>query len=475
MDKKQESFTVYNGIPSARKPAPDLLKQDSIQRLINTKGKYTIEPPHPMENYNHSAIVPQSDNTMVATIHHKIIDVLSNEFLGIMTIDINLDAYSQLCNNLVQGDKGSVFLINSNDQVMYASDKAFVGKTVPSNLQQRIKQTGVSKGEDITFSKTLSEPLNHWKLVKIIPSRILFSDTRKTAFISVLVGIGVGVFGVIMVSLISYKITRPIQLLTKKVQSIEGGNMNVHFGESRTDEIGYLEKHMKEMMDRINLYIDREYKLEIENKNNQFRVLKSQVNPHFLFNALQSIGAVALRSNSPKVYQLVASLSKMMRYSIQANEWVSIKDEVNYIQAYLSLQKERFRNKIHYSIHIDESIFDRIIPSMILQPLVENFFKHVYDEGYYDAQLMIKGEMKEELLHFTVENNGPSLTPEKLLQLRKNVYSSTEYSHKHIGLKNIYDRLILSYGEKASLVVGTNQGEGFLVEIQIPLDRELAK
>jgi two-component system sensor histidine kinase YesM len=476
LDKNQQSFTVYNAKVSAPKTKPDLLKQDSLKQLFNSNSKYMIEPPHQIENYNNAAIVPQSDDTMVLTIHHKIVDVLSNEFLGLITIDINLDLYARICNSLIQENEESVLLIDSNDRVMYASDSSLIGKSVPSNLLKRINSVGVDTDEDIILSKTLSGPLNQWKLIKITPSQFLFNDARQTAYTNILVGIGVGILGLLMIGFVSYKITRPIKILSQKVRKIEGGNMNIPFDDKREDELGHLEKHMKEMMNRINLHIEREYKLEIENRKNQFRALKSQVNPHFLFNALQSIGAVALRSNSPNVYQLVISLSKMMRYSMRADQWVLVRDEVDYIKTYLSLQMVRFGNDINYSIKINESILNLTIPSMIIQPLVENFFKHCYEEGFYDAHLNIYGEFKGEILKLVVENDGSSMTLSELQSLRENIYTAPyegTYSHEHIGLKNIHDRLVLNYGPKAGLEIETKQGQGFLVLLVIPLDSKL--
>ena len=477
IDKSKESFTVYNAMVSTRKFQPDLVKEDSIKKLYHSHSKYLFEPPHPIQNYNDAAIVPQSDNTVVLTIHHKVMDVLSNKFLGIITLDIDLKTYARLCNSLVQNDKESVLLLNSENQVMYASDRHLIGKPVPSNLLKAIHQSGVKTGKEIILSRTLSGPLHQWKLVKITPEQVLFHNVRQTAYTNILVGIGVGFLGLVMIGIISYMITRPIKLLSRKVQSIEAGNMDVPFNDNGQDEIGHLEKHIKEMMNRINLHIAREYKLEIENRNNQLRALKSQVNPHFLFNALQTIGAVALRSNSPNVYGLVTSLSKMMRYSIRANQWVLVREEVDYIKTYLSLQVERFGNELTYMIHLDETILNLMIPSMTLQPLVENFFKHCYEEGFYDAQLNIYGEIQGEILCLVVENNGSSITSEELQILRKNIYTKPNdesYSAEHIGLKNIHDRLVLNYGIKAGLEIDTNQGKGFIVRLMIPLESKFA-
>ena len=474
--KNNESFTVYNAMISTHRYQPDFLNQDPIKQLYTSDSQYLIEPPHSLKNYNNAAIVPKSDKTMVMTFHHKIIDVLSKKFLGMITIDIDLGEYARICNNLVQGDASSVLLIDSKDRVMYANDRALIGKPLPADEKQRLDGNRSRHDDDILLSKELSGSLNGWKLIKVMSSQALYEDVRKTAYTNILVGIGVGILGLLMIGIISNRITRPITRLSSKVRSIEGGNMNVPFDDTKSDEIGHLESHMKDMMNRINSHIDREYKLEIENRKNQFRALKSQVNPHFLFNALQSIGAVALRSNAPKVYQLLTSLSKMMRYSIQADQWVRVRDEAEYTKAYLSLQTERFGENISYSVNIDESILDMTIPSMILQPLAENFFKHTYEEGYSNAHLSINGEKQGNDLCFTVENDGPGLTEEELQTLREHIYSPPyegTYSHEHIGLKNIRDRLLLGYGPSAEMKVDSNDGLGFSVSMRIPIKTPL--
>ncbi len=472
---EENSFSVYNAMISARKHQPDLLKQNSIHDLVNSEENFVIEPPHQIENYTDAAIIPQSDKTMVLTIHHKIMDVLSNELLGIITVDIDMDEYIRISNRLIQGGEESAFLMDSDGLIIYASDQDLIGKPMPTELRSQINQEEIySDDGDIILSKTLSGPLDQWELVKITPSEFLFNEVRQTAHTNIIVGVGVVFLGLLMVVIISYKITRPIKLLSRKVRRIEGENMDkdVLFDDQREDEIGHLEKHIKGMMDRINLHIEREYKLEIENRKNQFKALKSQVNPHFLYNSLQSIGAVALRSNSPDVYKYVTSLSRMMRYSIRADQWVTVQSEVDYIKAYLDLQMERFRTSLSYSIDIHETILDIRVPSMILQPLVENFFKHCYEEGVYDAHLHVYGEVREEYLYLVVENDGPSLTDEELVALREKFYTTGDEeidSHEHIGLKNIHERLVLNYGPRAGLEIDTKQGQGFSVRLKIPI------
>ncbi|MDQ0877459.1 two-component system sensor histidine kinase YesM [Paenibacillus sp. V4I3] len=475
IEEGKNSFTVYNAMISSRKRQPDLLKQASIQKLINSDSNFLIEPPHQIENYNNTAIMPPSDKAMVLTIHHKILDALSKEFLGIITIDIDLDKFARISNHFLQKNKESVLLSDSDGHVVYASDAAMIGKAVPAELQKKINQSAAGaqfSNGDIIFSKTLSEPLNQWHFVKITSSKFLFNDVRKTAYTNIIVGVIVGVLGLIMIAIISYKITRPIKLLSRKVLSIEGGNMNAPFDDKREDEIGNLERHIKEMMNRINRHIDREYKLEIENRKNQHRALKSQINPHFLYNSLQSIGAVALFNESPRVYQLVVSLSKMMRYSIRVDQQATVRSEVDYVRAYLNLQEERFQTDFSYSIDIPKDILGISVPSMILQPLVENFFKHCYEEGFEHAHLRIYGEIRSEYLDLVVENNGRSMTDDELTALKNKIYAPVyegNYSPQHIGLKNIHDRLVLNYDPTAGILLDSMQGQGFSVQLVIPL------
>ncbi|MDQ6422856.1 histidine kinase [Paenibacillus sp. LHD-117] len=474
IDEGKSSFTVYNAVLSARKRKPDLLKQASIQKLINSDRNYLIEPPHRIENYNNTSFIPESDKSMVLTVHHKILDALSKKFLGIITIDIDLDKIARISNHIVQKNKETVLLSDSDGYVIYASDEALIGKTVPAELQNRIHSSAAgaqSPEGDIVFTRTLPEPIQEWRFTKITSSQFLFENVRETAYTNIIVGVIVVGLGLIMVAIISYKVTRPIKLLSRKVLSIEGGNLNAEFDDQREDEIGNLERHIKEMMNRINLHIDREYKLEIENRKNQHRALKSQINPHFLFNALQSIAAVALLSESPRVYQLITSLSKMMRYSIRVDQKSTVRSEADYVRAYLNLQEERFQTDFSFLIELPEAILPIPVPSMILQPLVENFFKHCYDEGFDQAHLHIYGEIRDECLNLVVENNGRSITDDELVALKNKIYAPVNegnYSPQHIGLKNIHDRLVLHYDQSAGIELDSMQGQGFSVRLVIP-------
>ncbi|AJY75888.1 cache domain-containing sensor histidine kinase [Paenibacillus beijingensis] len=471
--KGEDSFTVYDAMVSPRKHQPEIMRQLAIRRLMGSKSNVLIEPPHRIQNYHRSANVPQSDKTMVLTIHHKMVDVLSNEVLGVVTIDFDLNRLADICSRITHGVDETVYLTDSNGYVMYASDPGLIGSR-PDSQDQAAMLTSIGRGNpgDIVLSNKLTGALNDWQLTKFTSSRLLYRDARETAYSSMMVGGGMMLLGLIMVSIISDRITRPIRLLSRKIRRIEGGNMDVPFNSMGKDEIGHLERHIKEMMNRINTHIERQYKLEIENRTNQFRALKSQINPHFLYNALQSIGAVALRSHNPEVYRLITSLSKMMRYTIRGNQWTTVRKEIEHVEAYLLLQAERFRSDFQYTIAIEEALLDFRIPAMIIQPLVENFFKHGVEEGWHEAQLRIYAEMNNDRVTLAVENDGPGLADEPLRALRNKLYGighDESNADDHIGLKNIHDRLVLNYGWNAGIILESDNGQGFKVLLVIPV------
>jgi len=454
----QQSMTVYQANVSAPKPAPGYLDESPFKALYDSEEAYMLEAPHVLENDNNVAIVPESDNTMVLPIHHKITDVLSGEFLGFLTTDVEVSSFAPLLDAVTREAGTKVLLVNDSGRIMYSKDSEQLG--------ERLDEVDIAASDDhLVLQEELGDPLAGWKLIKITSKDALFRDARDTAWTNVWLGIIVVVLGIVLILVISRIFTKPVITLSERVRSIEGGQMDVGLKMDRQDEIGHLAAHMQEMLDRINSHIAREYKLELEVKESQLRLLKSQVNPHFLFNALQSIGAVALRSNDREVYKLLVSLSKMMRYALQADQLVPVQEELAYIDAYVTLQKERFGADLSVSIEVEEAIQAYRIPSMLLQPLVENYFKHSFEQKRDKSSFLLKGTLKDRSLVFQAISHGPSVSRARLELLQKEEAGGT-------GLRNIAERLRLHYGDAAGFHVDNLDGRGFRVTICIPIEEQ---
>lgn len=313
-------------------------------------------------------------------------------------------------------------------------------------------------------------------LVKRVPYATLHESAVNVAQINISFGI-IGLSLVILATFfISLKITSPIRMLLANIQEIEKGNMDVRFGKFPEDEVGLLGMRFQRMMEKINDLINREYKLEIENKTNQLKVLQSQINPHFLYNALQSIGTVALRHKVPQIYTLVTHLSKIMRYAMNTDEdIVSLAKEMNYTKAFLLLQKERFGDQLQYAIDVDEELLHVNVPKMILQPIIENYFKHGFDIREGVGKIQIVGQKKGSKLLLTVSDNGVGVTKERLVEIYEHFHAgnmSRDGEQTNIGLKNVYTRLQLYYGKEADLRLENNQDGGLIVTIMLPIEME---
>ncbi|MGM0852465.1 MAG: cache domain-containing sensor histidine kinase [Bacillota bacterium] len=460
-NRDQEAMTVYRSNFSAPKVQEDVLEEPLFKKLYQSERNYLIEAPHVIENVGNAAIIPESDKTRVLTIHHKVRNILTGKFLGFLSMDIEVNSYGSIIQHLSDTGDARMALLDEKGTIIYSNRKDTIGESFK----------GKPSPDELILQEKFEGNLEGWKLVKIISKDSLFKDVNEAAYSNIILGIGVVGLGIIMVMVISHIITKPIVHLSEKVRSIEGGNLDIDFTTSRKDELGHLEEHMDDMMHRINQHIDREYKLEIESRKNQFRALKSQVNPHFLFNALQTIGAVALRSNAKNVYRLITSLSKMMRYSLHADQWVTVKDELTYIESYLFLQKERFGEGVRADIIVEEDVLPASIPSMILQPLVENYFKHSYEEGYENSTLAIHGKREGDSITFSVQNTGASMTEGELEWIQASLYRKAPAEQSRdsgIGLKNIYERLQLNFNEEALFDIDRMEGNGFRVTMTLP-------
>lgn len=313
-----------------------------------------------------------------------------------------------------------------------------------------------------------------WILVKRVPYATLYDNAFSVTKINILFGV-IGLSLVILASLIvSFKITNPIRVLLQNIQQVKEGNMRVQFQTLGKDEIGLLGIRFKEMVERINLLINREYKLEIENKNNQLKVLQSQLNPHFLYNALQSIGTLALKNNVPQIYKLLTDLSKIMRYGMNMEEdMVPLNREINYLKAFLLLQKERFGESFDYHIQADEEALKVKVPKMLLQPIVENYFKHGFDRREDIGRIDIKAETDEEKLTIVIRDNGTGVDAERLKEINALLWEGKSLQHgeeTNIGLRNIQARIQLYYQHLASLHLENHPDGGFMVTIKLPLE-----
>ncbi|SDC26625.1 two-component system, sensor histidine kinase YesM [Paenibacillus sp. UNCCL117] len=463
----------------------------NLNYKMPTARKAYIEPPHLSHNYGMENVIWQRENIQVITFHRPIIKEPSSELLGYMSIDIRMDLIKNIGEQL-SGQGNDLYIIDQNDSIIYSPNETLWGQKVIEPWVASIRSQEQTSGQlewkgtqfsGLIFYEKMDTGYMNWTIVKLTPYEEL-SQTAKliTRINSLLFGVFLAI-AVMLTSLITVRLTRSIKKMLGYVREIERGNLQQEIDIPDKNEIGILAKQFQKMMGTINDLILREYKLEIANTTNQLKALQAQTNPHFLYNALQSIASQAIESQDRKTYKLILSLGKMMRYSMNtADSLVELHQEIDYVLAYLKLQKARFEETFDYELKILGISGLVRIPKMIIQPIVENYFKHGYTPRPEMARIVIQTSFDNEtgLFEIEVADNGFGMTDTQLDALQDRLaqamqgldtsYTATE----HIGLGNVLARLRLHYGNSTEMEISHNQPYGLRVKLKFlpePLDR----
>jgi two-component system sensor histidine kinase YesM len=389
-----------------------------------------VQSPHPMHAYGLRYNVPIPD-APVFTFYRTIYNDLTKRRLGTLALDVDPGFIASLCAQLYTPGKEEVFLLDGEGRQVYAPKSSDVGQKLESDWVRELAgqeaPTGHFRFKQKDFSgliqyERLTGAPADWTLVKRISYDQLYLSARQltsinTAVFSVCLLIAIGCMVVI-----SLRFTNPIRRLADYMNRIQEGELNVDIDIEGQDELAMLGRRFRTMMQTINNLILRGYRLQIANKTNELKALQSQINPHFLNNVLQSIGTVALQHNDRKVYSLIASLGKMMRYSMNTNESVvNLAEEMAYTRAYLELQQQRFEGELTYTLTLDPLAAEARLPKMTLQPLVENAFKHAFSHTGERKELDVSCTLADKEIVIVVSDNGPGIETERLAKLRENL------------------------------------------------------
>ncbi len=478
----KDSYTNYHWTLSGRGRNEDIFSHPYYFQLITSRSYTTIEPPHATYSYNNLSVIPESEKKKVLSFHNIIKNVPAEDFLGFLSIDINLSQLGAIADRLYTKGAEDFYIMNENGVIMYSSEEKLIGTENTQTWFQHVKKAPLSshslEWKDKQFSGVIvherfSAPFQEWYIVKRIPYNLLYQSARETAFINILIGLVTLGIVVVATMFVSFKFTSPIKVLIANMKKVEKGEFQADFDSLGNDEFGMLGRHFKLMIATINDLIEREYKLELENKRSQLRVLHSQINPHFLYNALQSIGTLALKHKAVQVYSLLTSLSKIMRYSLNMkDDIVPLTQEVQHVKDYLALQKQRFGEQLQYELHIQPELEDIFVPKMILQPIVENCFKHGFDQQIETALIRLEAQLQDdEIVRIHISDNGKGMNNEQVTKLQRELLEQLPADAKQgesIGLKNIYDRLQIYYNYEAKMSIASDETSGFTVTMELP-------
>jgi two-component system, sensor histidine kinase YesM len=440
-----------------------------------------IEVTHMDHQYGMKSRFPnlKSGTVPVFSAHFPLYRAPSSDVLADLSIDFRLSELEGIAKSMYNSDTERLYVLNERGEALFASDPDWIGKQVTAGWSRL--PGGRESGhftwdkdgfEGIVLYRHIDAPLFKGNIIKLVPYEDLYADARVITRFNTGIGVLFLILGGIVAVVISIGFTRPIKKLISFTQKVQIGQLDAHMDADREDEFGLLTRKITGMTRTINDLIVKEYKLELANKTNQLKALQAQVNPHFLYNALQSIASLSLRYNAPKVYDLIYSLGSMMRYSMNTERTqVPLRDELEHVQNYVILQTERFgEDNLQLDIDTDEAALDIVVPKMILQPIVENIFKHGFEDGVRGALITISCTLDEQdRLILAVKDNGKGMPRGRLEEITSSLEHSGKAEYEEIGLYNVLARLRLQLSGETQLLLNSEEGQGVTVTLVIPL------
>lgn len=393
------------------------------------------------------------------------------EKLGGISLKIRWSMLDQTINLIGRGEEHKVLIAGDDGNVLYQR----FGEHPSEEVMQRIKETNEAQGyfrmpKEYVFYNTI-DPVG-LKLITIIPTSFINKSALSTMQFGLIVGAISIVLSVLIAIWLAWRTATPIVTLARSMQGL-GIIKETELPQSnRVDEIGLLEMKLYNMSYRIREHIKTEYSINLEKKTAELKALQAQINPHFLQNTLQMIGSMLFTKKPAESYEIIRSLSDMFRYVIRdPDDLASLKAEIEHLNNYMLIQKQRFSSKLSYSLEVDESVMATPIPKLTLQPIVENAFFHGLDNKSGNWELSVSVVREHHAVRIRIYDNGIGIREDKLADLQKRLHQHSGQVWTHgirIGIQNVASRIQLHFGPDYGITVESEFGAGTTVTVTIP-------
>ncbi|MEK3713954.1 cache domain-containing sensor histidine kinase [Paenibacillus sp. FSL R7-0333] len=428
-----------------------------------------------------SADYPVNRGKVFMGYHRLIRSIVSREPQAVLSLYLNSSVTDEIMRDIPFSTGEHLMYISPDGEPFKVDDKEFYRESKEAGLaklltpEQKGRVTWSDKGQKYLVIYDISQK-EGWKLVKPIPYTQIYEAATTTRTLSVAIGLLFLIVSVVLVSFTSNRITHPLKNLSLQMQRFSTGSFDAQAAVAGKDEIAYLSRHFNKMVEKTNELINERYKMKIVEKNAVLKALEAEINPHFLYNALQAISTKALKNNNDDIVEMVDNLALTLRYCISGKDVVQAREELRHIERYLALQKARFGNRMQVVYAWDESLMELRIPKLSIQTLVENCIKHALEKVSSTVTITIEARITGTHSVISVLDDGPGISGERLEQVLSSLQmqweervadTAEEDGMESIGLKNLNTRLKLLYGEESGLVIHSTE-QGTRMDMRLP-------
>ncbi len=426
-------------------------------------------------NSSDNVYIPSEKGSRMCFIRKLYHGAAGGRMMGYVKISLKMSSVRELFSQ--QLNYMSFCFVNEADNIVYVpGDNVFYedGNYMSDLVSDKDYIICESDFQKISY-------LKDWKVVGVYDSGRMRQKQITNVALILLINLLIGMVMVGVVYLIYRSYSSRISQLQISMREVENEVFNPVSGSCGHDEIGALIQTYNHMVDKINILINDVYKLEALNKSTELektraelRALQSQVDPHFIFNVLNAILVSSVKNGYNQIVPQISGLSKMIRRLLDwSDDSEPLSNEISFIETYLQLEKFRFGDKFNYDINVSGGADGCSIPKMIIQPIIENACRHGLQGIMGNRYVSVDVDFSDNILTVTVADNGNGIAPDKLSEIRAGL--DEEDFSGHIGVKNVYRRLKLYFGERADMRINSKENEGTQVIIRINYEEKEAE
>lgn len=416
--------------------------------------------------------------SIISTIKQRI----THEVIGFIVIDLNENMIDDFLAHTIIGRTGFFYINDQYGSTIFhpVSDQSSTStlledlshKTMTADRDSFILSTG-SRPQFVVYS---TSPITGWKIIGVVPLQEIMEEANGIRQLIIITVALSAVFAVTLYFFLTKRLTHPIQVLMNKMRKAASGFLEAKVSPSGTDEIADLGNSFNIMLENIKQLIERNRREQELKQLAELRTLQAQINPHFLYNTLDSIIWMAEAEKKESVIKIVKALARFFRLSLnKGKDWIMIKTELEHAQNYLVIQQMRYHDILEYKITVDPELMVYQIPKMTIQPLIENAIYHGIKNKRGKGLIQIGGHIAEQDIILYVQDNGIGMPPERLEQLRIELdtpidsLTSKEDDHEGgFGLLNVHHRIKLYFGESYGIKLDSTYKDGSTISIRIP-------
>ena len=436
---------------------------DWFLRPLSYKDNIIVSPSH-VQN------LVDGEYNWVISISKAITDPETADVTGVMVIDLNYRSIEAICEDAQLGKNGYIYLIDNDRNIIFHPQQHLIysgikSEEIKSVLALDDESPYMRASDSNIYLKHYSE-VTGWSAVGVVNTGELTRNKSGTIrYYVVLVCVSI-LFATVISVVLSTTITRPIKKLENTMHKVEEGDLSIRAEIAINNEIGHLSETFNSMVARIKQLMEQTVSAEEQKRQTEIKALQAQINPHFLYNTLDTIIWMSASGKNEEVVKVTSALAHLFRTSVsKGDSLVPVAIEVQNIESYLTIQKMRYKDKLSYQIDIPRELLTLMTPKLILQPIVENAVYHGIKLQADGGEIRIGARREDDMLVFTVEDSGVGMTPQQL----ENIFVRDDSNDRGIGVSNVNNRIKLLFGEQYGLRYASSPGRGTKVALCLPI------